>query len=68
MAPSDSVPSETRSPARPDARWDLDAPWILEPPSRLTFPDEETAPRRLLRSLGRRLRAFVTAHLRLERG
>ena len=68
MAPSDSIPSETRSPARPDAPWDLDAPWILEPPSRLTFPDEEAAPRRLLRALGRRLRALATARRRLERG
>ena len=69
MAPSDSILSETRSPAGPDAPWDLDAPWILEPPSRLTFsPDEEPAPRRLLRALGRRLTALVTAHRRLERG
>ena len=68
MAPSDSILSETRSPAGPDAPWDLDAPWILDPPSRLTFsPDEAPAPRRPLRGLGRRLMALVV-HRRLQRG
>ena len=68
MAPSDSSFPETRSPTRSPARspvrsdapWDLDAPWVLDPPSRLAFPpDEETALRRLLRALGRRVTALM---------
>jgi hypothetical protein len=61
MATNDSTFSAARA-ARPDAPGDLDAPWILDPPSRLTFrSDDEPEPRRLLRAAGRRARALLRA-------
>ena len=61
MATNDETFSEARA-ARPDAAWDLDAPWILDPPSRLTFAsDAETEPRRLRRAVGRRVRTILRA-------
>ena len=58
MAPSDNSFPHARN--RAEAPWELDAPWILEPPSRLTFRSEaEGTPRRLLRALRRWVAALL---------
>jgi hypothetical protein len=59
VAPTDSSFDYGRR-ARRDPPWDLDAPWVVEPPSRLAFPlEDEPASRRLLRALADGMAALL---------